>query len=1758
MNAKNRILAFLLALVLLFGTMSTAIFAVVPEEIEGGVITEEDVQNGSYDALTGNIPAAGGILSTDAIKNSGMTHAVNNADKLSANSHAPGKTWNPLGNVTEKTEGDRKFLQVGAPDADLLASNTLTVQIGQDLKPYSDANLSNLSTETSAKLKGQSFVVSVDIRLDEYFLSNIGTKRLNIINLYTYAYADTATTFPKSTKSIVPLYIDKNCKLIANTCSGSSSVDTGYVFTPSTMAEDGTVTAGNFATVAMHVKPKTNTYDIYVDGVRYASNLVFLSDADMQAIANVDAGKTYTKTGSTTTYNVTLDYSETDFMLGMARVLASWDANLKTLTGPFFSYDNLKLYYSDLYIECTEHKLAVGAHEHNDEALTSTGNVKCENCDAEWAVTVPMDQTGNLKCDLCEINNQNYEASSGIHSDDLITDGIEDNITVGSLLWNDGSTQFGNGPTQIDYPEEYGNKFFKIGETDAQFFNDLKNTEANSIAKIAAGIKTLPTVGKNFVASIDIRLGENFLEENQTFELIKLATYAAAKAKDDTSTPTSSMTTSLLGIDGQGNLLNARNNLAIICNLADVAKDKFVNIAVHVRLTGTNGEFDVYVDGELMCTSTLFSTKEIGRLETDYITADGVTVDLGGLSTYTLAFVRFLHTYSSAPVALPDVLHADNMIVYFADEFAGNVTTHSFVSEEHVHDYSKKTSTYGSYCALCGMGNGGVSILDANGDKICDICVNEQLDTKGAGIIAPDKIASTEGVEKVFVASGTKEASPFGFSSVQNTAGCVSATTEDGNTYVKICGKEKTDTGIESFLSINAYRKQILENFDTAGNAFVVSMDLRLHGELTLATTVFNLMSYMKDTTFQNSLQSGLVKLAADGTIQYRDGADGNMKSSGHKLTPGSEDFTTVAIHVRPKDGEFGLYTLYVDGVAVVSDIQFLTESENDTISWTIDGVTSTGAHDYVLGAIRSFPLYNGTVNQLKDGAVTDTMLSVDNPKLYYADNYVECAKHFYTASEHRHDIESNEIVIDAVCDCGKKEEIRLPIDTVGDGCCDTCGVYVLSGGAVVTARRVVLGDRIAMKLYAIINSTVAENPDNKVVITVGDVSEEIPINEFTPDEDGVYCFEAELSSIEMTTEISIALKVDGEIGDAYTTTVRDYAEELLKDKEQSDYTKNMVKTMLNFGAYAQEYFALKNGTPEIAADLANTALTDEEKSVASVNAADLSPYAVKSVTTAPDANIAAAKLILDTTTAIKVYVDAEGSFTATVNGEAASVMTDADGTYVRINGILPGALDTPYTVSVTTASGTATSEVSALSCVHAILSSDASEKFTNLARATYLYSLAAELYLATATESVAEVVVKNGAKGAAALVLDDGTEQAATFAARAMQKYTNIEVSFALITKNYATLTKDSDGYVMSEDGKYTYTQSSAQIRKSDYWTTTEPITDDTANELEAGVLNLLDENGVALRARIELISHSYTHGEPEDGDYYAELLGARHILWGIFGYDSEALITPGGFTKTAEYDATKMDVYIGCRGTSYNTNPDLMINTLDDFAPAKRGKLGSFMVGYNKMWLGEGAETYHTFGLTAEEALNADSAANGVADVSHVEAFIDSAMNNGGLAAFCFHKIVPSTYNGGVNGIKESETGKLLYGGTVKEGEWSLHTYEEQADAIFAYVEKHAAAGDLWSTTYSTAVKYFSEWYSSKLDVRVLDNGLIAVSLTDGEDDEMFDEALTVKIAVPDDWESTKLSTGEILEVKGDADAKYVLVNIVPDSGIVTLVEA
>jgi hypothetical protein len=61
-----------------------------------------------------------------------------------------------------------------------------------------------------------------------------------------------------------------------------------------------------------------------------------------------------------------------------------------------------------------------------------------------------------------------------------------------------------------------------------------------------------------------------------------------------------------------------------------------------------------------------------------------------------------------------------------------------------------------------------------------------------------------------------------------------------------------------------------------------------------------------------------------------------------------------------------------------------------------------------------------------------------------------------------------------------------------------------------------------------------------------------------------------------------------------------------------------------------------------------------------------------------------------------------------------------------------------------------------------------------------------------------------------------------------------------------------------------------------------------------------------------------------------------------------------------------------------------------------------------------------------------------------------------------------------------------------------------------------------------------------------------MIKVTLTDEEDNSIFDEPLTVKISVPATWTSAQLN-GETLTVHKDASGnRFVYANIVPDSGV------
>ena len=136
----------------------------------------------------------------------------------------------------------------------------------------------------------------------------------------------------------------------------------------------------------------------------------------------------------------------------------------------------------------------------------------------------------------------------------------------------------------------------------------------------------------------------------------------------------------------------------------------------------------------------------------------------------------------------------------------------------------------------------------------------------------------------------------------------------------------------------------------------------------------------------------------------------------------------------------------------------------------------------------------------------------------------------------------------------------------------------MLANGAAVSKRSVTLGDKIGMNLYLTLSEKVLKTEGAAVVISVdGKEAEEIPVADLIKEADGTYKVTALLRSIDMTKNVTVSFKGTEELG-TYTTSVYDYLKALDK-KSTNANEKALIVAMKNYGAYAQEYFAKKNGT---------------------------------------------------------------------------------------------------------------------------------------------------------------------------------------------------------------------------------------------------------------------------------------------------------------------------------------------------------------------------------------------------------------------------------------------------------------------------------------------------------------------------------------------------------------------------------------------------
>ena len=436
--------------------------------------------------------------------------------------------------------------------------------------------------------------------------------------------------------------------------------------------------------------------------------------------------------------------------------------------------------------------------------------------------------------------------------------------------------------------------------------------------------------------------------------------------------------------------------------------------------------------------------------------------------------------------------------------------------------------------------------------------------------------------------------------------------------------------------------------------------------------------------------------------------------------------------------------------------------------------------------------------------------------------------------------------------------------------------------------------------------------------------------------------------------------------------------------------------------------------------------------------------------------------------------------------------------------------------------------------------------KHKALVSALIKYGNAIEALANEARDAEAEIVNKNGAKGVLTLISDDGDQRTSDFFyTEIVPAYNSFKITIALPTKKVASLSKTADGkaWLMNEDGDYVLT-----VLPNEYTSKIDGSVFASNNySTMVDFWKKITDTGA-----IELASHSHTHdawGVTDEynapypaGNVIKELHASAQILRDLLGQESHFILRPGGHTDLTSayfYNLVETDdTFIGMR--SSNGAPPLpgatsangaKLNTVEKFQNADgRLKIATILVrGYEAAFNEAG-----TGFATASGASSADCIEAGISAWTQ---YVDYAIQYGSWASIGFHSVV-------------SDSTATASGYAV---------FDSQVKALMDYVEPLAESGELWLASFSDAAKYYFEWSSATVSATTYGDERVEVTLTDREEDERFDEPLTVKVTVPDGWKKAELEsygvTTELTVHTAEDGTRFVYANILPGEGVSTV---
>ena len=227
-------------------------------------------------------------------------------------------------------------------------------------------------------------------------------------------------------------------------------------------------------------------------------------------------------------------------------------------------------------------------------------------------------------------------------------------------------------------------------------------------------------------------------------------------------------------------------------------------------------------------------------------------------------------------------------------------------------------------------------------------------------------------------------------------------------------------------------------NFEKyAGKSFVISMDIKLSdaetwGDGQKSLGLFTLTTPLRTDKASATLKPQLLRIAPDGSLIYNVADASDTRTAANTVS--REEFTTVAVFVRPVDNE---YDVYVDGELLVEGATFMTSADEILLVGREEDAGKGSTANFIPGSVR---LMQGTK------ALTADVLDFDNFKFYYADYYFECTHSFEELDGHNHDLDNGFVSGDYVCeDCALALRKQVPLEFDELGRCTVCAENLLA-----------------------------------------------------------------------------------------------------------------------------------------------------------------------------------------------------------------------------------------------------------------------------------------------------------------------------------------------------------------------------------------------------------------------------------------------------------------------------------------------------------------------------------------------------------------------------------------------------------------------------------------------------------------------------------------------------------------------------------------